>query len=476
MDPALVPGFIQATQPKVWHSLQAIHKDEAPKVVLDHLSKELITKGKHCMTYDAYFRLPLKHLCHSPVTHAPHHRPRVPPPPSGSSMTKMRFTSTALALSITALLAACATTGTQTSAYPTLNGAKPLVIGHRGASGYLPEHTLASYKKAIELGADFIEPDLVSTKDGELVARHEPNITATTDVSKRAEFASRKTTRIVDGVKETGWFVTDFTLAELRTLRAIQPNPARDKSFDGQFQIPTFREILNLAKEESAQRGRTIGVYPETKHPSYHITEGLTLEPKLLKILAEYGYTKKDSPVIIQSFEPSSLKDMRPHTQVRMVQLIDGDDVDSKGEVTLVAPFDRPYDFALARDKRTFKDMLTPAGLAEIRTYADGIGPWKPYLASGAHVLGADGKPKDLNGDGKITDADRVALAPTSVVKDAHAAGLFVHAYTFRNEQPLLLSDYKGDPKAEYKRFYALGVDGLFSDFADTAIAARDGM
>lgn len=389
-------------------------------------------------------------------------------------MTLSRFSATAVTLSVAALLAACATTGTQTSAYPTLNGSQPMVIGHRGASGYLPEHTLASYKKAIELGADFIEPDLVVTKDGELVARHEPNITATTDVSARPEFANRKTTRMVDGVKETGWFVTDFTLAELRTLRAKQPNPARDKSFDGQFQIPTFREILELAKTESARTGRTIGVYPETKHPSYHITEGLMIEPRLLKILAEYGYTKKDSPVIIQSFEVSNLKELRSQTQVRLVQLIDGDDVDSKGDVTLVAPFDKPYDFALTRDKRTFKDMLTPAGLAEIRTYADGIGPWKPYLASGAHVLGADGKPKDLNGDGKITDADRVALAPTDVVKNAHAAGLFVHAYTFRNEAPLLLSDYKGDPKAEYKRFYALGVDALFSDFPDTAVAARN--
>ena len=356
-----------------------------------------------------------------------------------------------------------------------MNGAKPLVIGHRGASGYLPEHTLASYKKAIELGADFIEPDLVVTKDGELVARHEPNITATTDVSARPEFAKRKTTREVDGVKETGWFATDFTLAELRTLRAKQPNAARDKSFDGQFQIPTFREILNLAKEESARTGRTIGVYPETKHPSYHITEGLMIEPRLLKILAEYGYTKKDSPVIIQSFEVSNLKELRTQTQVRLVQLIDGDDVDAKGNVTLVAPFDKPYDFALTRDKRTFKDMLTPAGLAEIRSYADGIGPWKPYLASAAYQLGTDGKPKDLNGDGKISDADRVALPATDVVKNAHAAGLFVHAYTFRSEAPGLVSDYKGDPKAEYKRFFALGVDGVFSDFPDTAVAARDG-
>jgi glycerophosphoryl diester phosphodiesterase len=371
------------------------------------------------------------------------------------------------------LLSACASTGIETSTYPTLHGAKPLVIGHRGASGYLPEHTLEAYRLAIELGADFIEPDVVVTKDGQLVARHEPNITATTNVAERPEFANRKTSRMVDGVKETGWFVTDFTLAELRTLRAKQSNAARSKANDGQFLVPTLREILDLAKEESAKRGRTIGVYPETKHPTYHVTEGLLIEPRLLKLLAEYGYTQKDSPVIIQSFEVSNLKALRTQTQVRLVQLIDGDDVDAKGSVTLVAPFDKPYDFALVKDKRTFKDMLTPAGLAEIRTYADGIGPWKPYLASAAYQIGADGKPKDLNGDGKLSDADRVALPPTDVVKNAHTAGLFVHAYTFRSEAPGLLSDYQGNPKAEYQRFFALGVDGVFTDFTDTALAAR---
>ncbi len=377
---------------------------------------------------------------------------------------------------LSAFLVACAGTGSMTkSPYPTLSGDKPMVIGHRGASGYLPEHTLASYKKAIEMGADFIEPDLVVTKDGELVARHEPNITATTDVSTRPEFANRKTTRKVDGVAETGWFVTDFTLAELRTLYAKQANPVRDQSFNKQFQIPTFREILDLAKTESARTGRTIGVYPETKHPTYHVEAGLPIEPRLLKMLAEYGYTSKSAPVIIQSFEVANLKELRKQTGVRLVQLIDGDGVDAKGNVTLVAPFDKPYDFALRKDPRNFPDLMTPAGLAEVKTYADGIGPWKPYLQSAAQVMGADGKPKDLNGDGKITDADRVLLPPTQVIKNAHAAGLFVHAFTFRNEKELLVSDYKADPKAEYKRFYELGVDALFSDFPDTAVAARDG-
>ena len=226
-------------------------------------------------------------------------------------MTKFPFRHTLAALALAGLLSACASTGPSTPSYPTLAGAPPLVIGHRGASGYLPEHTLASYRKAIELGADFIEPDLVVTRDGELVSRHEPNITATTDVSARPEFASRKTTRKVDGVAETGWFVTDFTLAELRTLRAKQANPARDQSFNTQFQIPTFREILELARTESARVGRTIGVYPETKHPTYHVEAGLPIEPRLLKMLAEYGYTKKDSPVIIQSFEVANLKCQR---------------------------------------------------------------------------------------------------------------------------------------------------------------------
>ena len=277
--------------------------------------------------------------------------------------------SAAAALVAAVLLAACANTGPERqSAYPTLDGAKPLVIGHRGASGYLPEHTLASYRKAIEMGADFIEPDLVVTKDGELVARHEPNITATTDVSTRPEFASRKKTRMVDGIAETGWFVTDFTLAELRTLYAKQANPVRDQSFNKQFPVPTFREILELAKSESARTGRTIGVYPETKHPTYHVAAGLPIEPRLLKILAEYGYTKKNSPVIIQSFEVQNLKDLRQQTGVRLVQLIDGDGVDAQGKVTLVAPFDKPYDFAVRKDPRTFPDLLTPKGLAEIKT------------------------------------------------------------------------------------------------------------
>ena len=379
------------------------------------------------------------------------------------------------ALALTAALALAACGGSDSPSYPTLNGDTPLVIGHRGASGYRPDHTLESYKLAIDMGADFIEPDLVATKDGVLVARHEPNITGTTDVATRPEFASRKTTKNVDGVNEEGWFVSDFTLAELKTLRAVQPLSDRDQSFNGKFQIPTFEEVLDLAKAEGTKAGRTVGVYPETKHPTFHSKLGLPLEDRLLAVLAKYGYTTKASPVIVQSFEVSNLKYLRTKTQVRLVQLVDANDVNADGSMDLTAPYDKPYDFAVAGDSRTFASLLTPAGLKEIKTYADGIGPWKPYLIPSKQVdANKDGKPDDLNGDGKIDERDRVMMPATSVVKDAHAAGLFVHAYTFRNEAKRLASDFKGDPKAEYKLFFNLGVDGVFSDFTDTAKAARD--
>jgi glycerophosphoryl diester phosphodiesterase len=387
---------------------------------------------------------------------------------------KQKFWGAACTMLVCMLTAGCGSDDDEKK-FSTLDGSKPLVVGHRGASGYLPEHTIEAYKRAIELGADFIEPDLVATKDGELIARHEPNITSTTDVAERAEFANRKTTKSVDGVNETGWFASDFTLAEIKTLRVKQPAAERDQSFNGKYTIPTLREILDLAKAEGTRLNRTVGVYPETKHPTYHVAINLPLEDRLLQVLAAYGYASKSSPVIIQSFEVSNLKYLRTKTQVRIVQLIDADDVDKNGKITLAPPYDKPYDFAVAKDPRTFVDMVTPAGLAEIKKYADGIGPWKPYLLAGKFTdANNDGKSDDLNGDGLIDERDRTLIAPTSVVKDAHAAGLFVHAYTFRNEARRLASDYKGDPKAEYRRFYELGVDGLFSDFPDTAVSARD--
>lgn len=382
----------------------------------------------------------------------------------------------ALMLGSALLLAACVGVPPAVSdgRSPTLDGKAPLVIAHRGASAYLPEHTLEAYRRAIELGADFIEPDVVATKDGELVVRHEPNITATTDVSQRAEFASRKTTRLVDGVPETGWFTTDLTLAELKTLRAKQPMADRDQSHNGKYAIPTLREVLDLARTEGVRVGRTVGVYPETKHPSYHQSAGLPLEDRLLKMLADYGYTSKGSPVIVQSFEVANLKYLRSKTGVRLVQLIGAGGVDAQGKVLLRGPYARPYDFALAQDPRTYATLLSPAGLGEIKTYADGIGPLKAYLLSSRQVdANNDGKPDDLNGDGVIDERDRVLLAPSSLVKDAHAAGLFVHAYTFRSEAKRLVSDYRGDAAAEYKKFFELGVDGVFSDFPDTALAAR---
>ncbi len=350
----------------------------------------------------------------------------------------------------------------------------PLVIGHRGASGYLPEHTLEGYALAIELGADFIEPDLVSTKDGVLIARHEPNITNTTDVAQRPEFANRKRTMVVDGVTEEGWFASDFTLREIKKLRAIQPAGERDQSFNGRFEVPTLAEVLLLVRRKSAETGRRIGVYPETKHPTYHRNLGLPLEDRLLHELSRAGLNHRGAPVFIQSFEVSNLQYLNSRTRVKLVQLIDGDGVANDGTVTLAPPFDKPFDFAVSGDPRTYKDLLTPAGLREIATYADGIGPWKPYLiGSKCTDANSDGACDDINGDGLVNDADRTLIAPSSVVADAHAAGLVVHPFTFRNEQRRLASDFKGNPLNEYLTFYELGVDGLFTDFTDTARTAR---
>lgn len=356
---------------------------------------------------------------------------------------------------------------------PTLDGKPALIVGHRGASGTLPEHTLEAYKLAIEHGADFIEPDLVATRDGVLVARHEPMLSGTTDVATRPEFAARKTTRKVDGIDTTDWFAGDFTLAEIKTLRAKQAFADRDQSHNGKYEIPTLQQVIDLAKAESTRTGRTIGIYPETKHSIFHAAIGLPLEDRLLEALKAAGWTQKSSPVIIQSFETANLKYLRGKTQVRLVQLVDADGVDEAGGIVLAAPFDKPYDFVVTGDKRTFKDLVTAEGLKEIRTYADGVGPWKPYLRSARQMLGADGKPRDLDGDGAIDERDRVLIAPSNVVKDAHAAGLFVHTWTFRSEPKRLVSDFKGDPAAEYKAFLALGIDGLFSDFPEAAVKAR---
>ena len=336
----------------------------------------------------------------------------------------------------------------------TLTGQSPIVIGHRGASGYRPEHTLAAYELAIQMGADYIEPDLVSTRDGVLVARHENalailnpdgtiNTTDTsTDVYLRSEFSDRKTTKVIDGVSITGWFTEDFTLAELKTLRAIERIPAirpQNTQYNELFEIPTLQEIIDLAKQQSSLLGRTIGIYPETKHPTYFDSIGLSLEEKLVEVLSANGYVDETAPVFIQSFEVSNLKDLNQLTNVSLVQLINNGG--------------RPYDFVVNGDSRLYRDLITPLGLAEIATYANGIGANKNLII-----------PRDSQGN---------LLSPTTLVDDAHAAGLLVHAWTFRNEDVFLPRNLQGNPQEEYRRFYETGVDGVFSDNPDTAFAVR---
>jgi glycerophosphoryl diester phosphodiesterase len=339
---------------------------------------------------------------------------------------------------------------------------RPLVIGHRGAAGYLPDHTLEGYALAIEQGADYIEPDLVATKDGHLVARHEPNITTTTDVASRPEFANRRRNAVVDGVTENGWFASDFTLKEIKKLRAIQPLAERPQQFNGKFQVPTLQEVIALAKRKSEEKGRVIGIYPETKHPTYHQNLGLALERRLVRVLERAGWNHRDAPVIIQSFEQANLKELRNMTPLRLVQLVDADDVDANGNITYAPPFDRPYDWTVSGRTDLFGYFTTDAGLREIKTYADGIGPWKRYIVST--------KAAGLPGPG---EASRLTLPPTDLIERAHRMGLIVHTWTFRNEQRRLPADYAGNPVNEYLQFYRLGIDGVFSDFPDTAVTTR---
>ncbi|HEX5617892.1 MAG TPA: glycerophosphodiester phosphodiesterase [Solirubrobacteraceae bacterium] len=355
---------------------------------------------------------------------------------------------------------------------------KPLVIGHRGAAGYLPDHTLQGYELAIDMGADYIEPDLVATKDGHLIARHEPNMIATTDVANRPKFADRIDTREVDGASETGFFASDFTLAEIKQLRAVQPLPERSQRYNGKFKIPTLEEILDLVERKERELHRTIGVYPETKHPTYHQRLGLPLEGRLVAALKRHRLDRKNSPVFIQSFEQSNLKQLNHMTPVRLVQLVDANDVNPDGTLDYTAPFDRPYDWTASGDPRllarTFGFFATDAGLREIATYADGIGPWKRYIVSSKVAdLNGDGTIGDENHDGNVDEADRQALPPTDLIRRAHEHGLLIHTWTFRNESKRLLSDYADRAVDEYLQFYELGIDGVFSDFADTALTAR---
>ena len=352
--------------------------------------------------------------------------------------------------------------------YKTLSGAAPLVIGHRGASGELPEHTLASYERAIARGADFIEPDLVLTKDGVMIARHEPMLDDTTDVATKFD-ASRKTTKLVDGVSTTAYFASDFTLAEIRTLRAKQSRSTRSSAFDGLYEIPTLAEVIALAQTEGAKVGRSVGIYPEIKHSTFH--KGLfganVFEDKLLATLHPIYGNSASAPVFIQSFEVSNLQYLRTKTKIRLVQLIDADDVKDDGSMSLVAPYRQPYDFVVSGDTRQFSDLLTSSGLDFVKTYADAVGPWKPYLVKTVNDK------VDRDGDGRITINDRRVDGSTGVIEMAHAKGLMVHTWTFRDDA----SGYGfADPKAEMQYYMKLGVDGVFTDFPGTGVAAVKGL
>jgi len=324
------------------------------------------------------------------------------------------------------------------------------VIAHRGASGYRPEHTLASYALAIAQGADFIEPDVVSTSDGVLVARHENEIGGTTDVSLHLEFADRRTTKVIDDERITGWFTEDFTLAELKTLRAVERLPvlrAPNKAFDGHHQIPTLEEVVDLARGSRTATGARVGIYPETKHPSYFASIGLALEERLLDVLEDHGYADSDDPVFIQSFETTNLQWLSRHTDIPLVQLIEGTGA--------------PYDLKSRGDLRRYADLVTPAGLAEIAGYADVLGLCKDLMI-----------PRDATG---------ALLAPTPVIAGAHAVGLHVTGWTFRRENAFLPLQYRigtdpagvGDLRGEISAYLEAGMDSFFTDNPDIGHQTR---
>jgi len=331
---------------------------------------------------------------------------------------------------------------------------RPIVIGHRGASGYVPEHTLTSYFIAIQQGVDFIEPDLVSTKDGILIARHENEIGGTTDVATHPEFAQRKTTKTIDGISVEGWFTEDFTLAEIKTLRVRERLPqlrAGNSRFDGQFDIPTFDEILSMVRALERMRGPSaarIGIYPETKHPSYFRSIDLPLEGPLLRTLKRWGYRGKDAPIYIQSFEVSNLQTLRKKTQIQLVQLMEGSGA--------------PFDFTARGDKRTYADLATAEGLREVALYADAIGVDKGMVI-----------PRDGN---------NALLPPTALVNHAHAAGLKIHVWTMRAENNFLPKFFAsndnpaalGNLAGEITAYLTTNIDGFFSDQPDFGVKARD--
>ena len=340
--------------------------------------------------------------------------------------------------------------GTFLPGFASAQARKPLVIGHRGCSGERPEHTALSYERAIEQGADFIEPDLVPTRDGHLVARHENEIGGTTDVGKRPEFAARKTTKTIDGQPVTGWFVEDFTLAEIKTLRARERLPQlrpASAAFDGQAQILTFDEVVAIARAGSKRTGRTVGVYPELKHPTYFASIGLPTDDRLVAKLKSNDLNSATAPVFVQCFEVGTLKTLRAKTPARLVFLVDGEG----------GPADLPG--------VKYADLITARGLKDVAVYADGLGPnWSLVVPSDGQTL----------------------LPATDLVKNAHAAGLKVHPWTVRAENYFLPAALRkgdaqdpaflamhGDATPVFKALYAAGVDGVFSDFPALAVAAR---
>ncbi|MGV9944244.1 glycerophosphodiester phosphodiesterase [Streptomyces sp. NPDC003401] len=329
----------------------------------------------------------------------------------------------------------------------------PTIIGHRGASGHRPEHTFGSYQLALDLGADIVEAgDLVPTKDGHLVCRHEPEIGGTTDVASHPEFAGRRTTKLLDGVPTTGWFTEDFTLAELKTLRATERIPAnrpRNTLYDGRWEIPTFEEVLRWQDEQTRKRGKQVWIYPELKHPTYFRKLGLNLEERVARLLRKHGKDGRNAPVILQSFEPTSVRRLDKMVGNPLVVLLSGAGT-------------RPWDFVETGDPRTVADLVTREGLREIAGYAQGIGPTLDLVI-----------PRDAAGN---------LTTPTTLVKDAHAAGLILHPYTLRNENPFLPANFRrgtgadayGDVFGAYRAYFATGIDGVFTDQPDTGLLARE--
>jgi glycerophosphoryl diester phosphodiesterase len=439
-------------------------------------------------------------------------------------------TSAALIAAVLALTA-CGGGGDDPPPLPTLDGAVPLVIGHRGLPGLYPEETREAEESAADAGADSIEEDLHLSKDCVLVARHNPWLSDNTNVADYAAanptsvFATTKRTTpgvlvnvkydiavyggpaqylsdianpsdpgydpllvkralVVDGEDHTNdWSISDFTVAQLKLLqgRFYDAKATRAAAYKGSYgPILTMQDIIDIAKAKSAATGRTISVYPEAKNPVWNNAQAKAngcgtgdhpFEDAILKLIQDNNLNSKTAPIFVQSFDPSSLKYLRAAgLQTRVVQLIDGNDVNYQtGEMVYVTNDaynfvdGRPYSWTLAADGRTFGDMLTPAGLAEIKTYADGIGPWKPQIMAltvSPYTAGS--------GLAQVN-----TIKPTSVIADAHKAGLFVHVYTFRNEPQYLAGVYRGDPTAEYLAFFRAGVDGVFSDYANTAVAAR---